>query len=127
MGGMSTGSPYRQFQKTESELEMDIIRNRLTDLENVAGIARAWKRVSIAIISLCMLSGVTAYSYVNSMKNRVSEEISCKDTIIVASSDNMVSCPNSNQKMDLINARSTTTTGKEILTVNMACICHHNR
>lgn len=99
MSGTSTGRPYREIEKSEAEKEMDIVRNRLRDLEEASGLARAWKRVTIGLIAFGIMACGATYTTVGVMVKRGKNP--CKDAIVeVHAGDKIMNCPHSDQKLE---------------------------
>jgi hypothetical protein len=90
---------YREAEKSEAEKEMDIVRIRLDVLEEAAGLARAWKRVTIGLVAFGLMTVTTTFVAVG-LKVKHDKE-PCKDTIVeVHVGDKLMSCPNPNHKLE---------------------------
>lgn len=89
---------YRDVFKSDSERELDIIRNRIHDLEEKASWATAWKRISLALLALAVVS-VTLHGFSFAYTVAESKKEPCKDTMLISNSTTSVSCPHQNQTL----------------------------
>jgi hypothetical protein len=97
---------YREAEKTEIEKEMDVVRNRLRDLEEASGLARAWKRVTIGLVAFGIMACGATYATVGVMVKRAKNP--CKDSIVeIHAGDKVMSCPHPEHKLESVQGGST--------------------
>jgi hypothetical protein len=92
---------YRVAEKSETQMQMDIVNLRIADLEKASGLARAWKRVTIGLVTLGIMTCGVMYATIGVMVKR--DNNPCKDAIVeIHAGDKIMSCPHSDQKLDSI-------------------------
>jgi hypothetical protein len=89
---------YRNIVKSESERELDIIRNRIHDVEEKVSVTTAWKRIAYCLLAITVVS-VTLHALSFSHALTESKKEPCKDTILQQNSTSSISCPHSNQTL----------------------------
>jgi hypothetical protein len=90
--------PFGQPDTFEERREIENLQARVYAVEEIASVARGWKRVTISLVVLGILASTASLTTVQLMVKRSSDP--CKDGI-VEFHDNAVitSCPHPDQKL----------------------------